>query len=118
MYYYVDKYTVKQGDTLSAIAQSYDLVSYRQILRVNPEISNPQSIYPGQIINIPKFTPMSTYRVRAGDTLGDIIYLYNRDHIEIYGVPITLDEVLAYNPGIEDPDLIYPNMILYLPEIL
>jgi hypothetical protein len=118
MYMYTDKYAVKPGDTLSNIAQRFNLLTYRQILSVNRQISNPNLIYPGQIINIPRLTPMSTYVVRPQDTLSNIIYNYNREHIEIYGVPITMDEVLAYNPMITDPNLIYIGIIIYLPEIL
>ncbi len=118
MYMYTDKYTVKPGDTLSSIAQRFNLLTYRQILRVNREISNPDFIYSEQVINIPRLTPMSTYVVRPQDTLGNIIYNYNRDHIKIYGIPITMDEVLAYNPMIVNPNLIYVGMIIYLPEIL
>jgi len=115
---YTDKYTVRPGDTLSNIAQRFSLLTYRQILRVNRDILNPDLIYPGQVINIPRLTPMSTYVVRSQDTLSSIIYNYNRDHIEIYGAPITMDEVLAYNPMIGDPNLIYVGMIIYMPEIL
>lgn len=118
MYVYVDKYTVKSGDTLSSIARSFNLLSYRQILYVNPEISNPDLIYPGQVINIPKMVPMSTYIVKPGDTLGTIIYNYNRELMKYYGFQITFDEVLAYNLRITNPDLIFPGMIIYLPEIL
>jgi nucleoid-associated protein YgaU len=63
-------------------------------------------------------TPMTTYFVKPGDTLGDILYFYNREHIEIYGTEVTMDELLAYNPAIINPNLIYPGMVLYLPEIL
>jgi len=115
---YVDKYTVKPGDTLSSIAERFDLLTYKQILRVNRDILNPNLIYPGQIINIPRVRPMSTYIVRRGDTLGEIIYNYNLSHMEIYGFLITIDEVLAYNPAIENPNLIYTGMTIYLPEFL
>ncbi|MFA5524103.1 MAG: LysM peptidoglycan-binding domain-containing protein [Tissierellales bacterium] len=118
MYYYVDKYTVRPGDTLSSIAQRFELLTYAQILRVNREITNPNLIYAGQVINIPRMTPMSTYIVRPGDTLGNIIYDYNREHIQLYGTLITIDEVLAYNPSILDPNNIYTGMTLYLPEFL
>ncbi|MDD4297372.1 MAG: LysM peptidoglycan-binding domain-containing protein [Ruminiclostridium sp.] len=118
MYMYVDKYIVQPGDTLIGIARSFNLLSYIQILRVNREIMNPNLIYSGQIINIPRLTPMSTYIVVPGDTLGDIVYDYNIEHMEIYGFQITFDEVLAYNPMIENPDLIFPGMIIYLPEFL
>lgn len=118
MYAYVNKYTVKPGDTLSSIARSFELLTYRQILRVNPQIFNPNLIYPGQVINVPKIVPMSTYIVKPGDTLGTIIYNYNRELMKYYGTEITFDEVLAYNPRITNPDLIVPGMIIYLPEIL
>lgn len=118
MYVYVDKYTVKPGDTLNNIARRFDLLSYRQILYVNPQLSDPNLIYPGQVINVPKTVPMSTYIVKPGDTLGTIIYNYNRELMAIYGFQITFDEVLAYNPGITNPNLIFPGMIVYLPEIL
>lgn len=118
MYVYVDKYTVKSGDTLSSIAKRHGLLSYTQILRVNPDIENPDLIRPGQVINVPKQVPMGTYIVKAGDTLGNIVYNYNREHKDIYGTEITFDEVLAYNPRIINPDMIYPGMVIYLPEIL
>lgn len=118
MYVFVDKYTVEPGDTLSSISQRFELLSYRQILHVNHEIANPNLIYPGQVINIPKSVPMSTYMVKPGDTLGTIIYNYNRELMEVYGHQITLNEVLAYNSKIKNPNLIFPGMIIYLPEIL
>lgn len=118
MYEYVDRYTVRPGDTLSSIARRFELLTYRQILRVNPEISNPNLIYPGQVVNLPKILPMSTYFVKPGETLGNIIYNYNRELMQIYGTQITFDEVLAYNPRITNPDLIFPGMVIYLPEIL
>jgi nucleoid-associated protein YgaU len=85
---------------------------------VNPRISNPNLIYPGQVVNIPKIVPMSTYVVRRGDTLENIINNYNREHVELYGSSITINEVLAFNPRITNPNLIYPGMTLYLPELL
>lgn len=118
MYMYVEKYTVKPGDTLSSIARKFNLLTYRQILPINRDISNPNHIYPGQVINIPKSRPLTTYIVRPGDTLTNILYHYNKEHIEIYGFPVMLDEVLAYNPMITNPNLIYVGTTVYLPEIL
>ena len=45
-------YTVKSGDTLSAIATAHG-VSLQSLKAANPQISNPNVIYPGQSINIP-----------------------------------------------------------------
>ncbi|HBN85365.1 MAG TPA: hypothetical protein DDZ89_16160 [Clostridiales bacterium] len=61
---------------------------------------------------------MSTYVVQPTDTLGDILYAYNNEHLELYGFAITMDEALAYNPAIISPNLIYPGMVIYLPEFL
>jgi len=45
-------YTVKSGDTLSHIAVRYG-VPLAQIISLNPQISNPNLIFPGQIVNVP-----------------------------------------------------------------
>ena len=45
-------YTVKSGDTLWDIAQAKG-VSLQALIQANPQIANPDLIYPGQQINIP-----------------------------------------------------------------
>ena len=45
-------YTVKQGDTLSSIAEDFN-TSWQSIWHSNPEIANPDLIFIGQNINIP-----------------------------------------------------------------
>lgn len=49
-------YTVKRGDTLGNIAIAYG-VSLGSLITANPQIWNPSLIYPGQIINIPTYSP-------------------------------------------------------------
>ncbi|CCP06351.1 hypothetical protein BN440_1307 [Erwinia amylovora MR1] len=49
-------YTVKSGDTLSAISQSVygDASQYNKIFEANqPMLSHPDKIYPGQKLRIP-----------------------------------------------------------------
>src|SRR5690554_671573 len=46
------EYTVKSGDTLSAIAQRYQ-TTLSSLLRLNPDIENPDQIIPGQILRLP-----------------------------------------------------------------
>ena len=46
-------YTVKKGDTLSGIAYSHNM-TLKQIIDLNPQIPNPNLIYPGQKICIIK----------------------------------------------------------------
>ena len=52
-----DTYTVQSGDTLSGIAQRFG-VSLSALEAANPQITNPDIIIPGQIINIPESEPL------------------------------------------------------------
>lgn len=45
-------YKVKKGDTLSKIAKAHK-VTLKKLIAANPQIKNPDLIYPGEIINIP-----------------------------------------------------------------
>lgn len=57
-------YIVKNGDTLSAIARIYN-TTYQVLAEYNG-ISNPDLIYPGQVINIPQ---TNINRLKIGDTV-------------------------------------------------
>ena len=46
-------HTVKKGDTMWKIAVAYE-VGLSEIKSANPQIANPDLIYPGQVLNIPK----------------------------------------------------------------
>ena len=46
-------YTVVSGDTLWNIALKFNVV-FEDLLKANPQIANPNLIYAGQLINIPK----------------------------------------------------------------
>ena len=50
------EYTVQKGDTLNKIAAEYN-TTVDAILAINPQITNPNKIYPGQVIKIPVSTP-------------------------------------------------------------
>ncbi|MBU8878356.1 SafA/ExsA family spore coat assembly protein [Bacillus sp. FJAT-29790] len=52
-------HTVKSGDTMWKIALVYQ-VGVSEIINANPQISNPNSIYPGQKINIPTLSTATT----------------------------------------------------------
>ncbi|OEH84397.1 hypothetical protein BHU72_09260 [Desulfuribacillus stibiiarsenatis] len=49
-------YVVKPGDTMYKIAKRFN-VPLEVLIAANPQISNPDLIYPGQIIMIPASTP-------------------------------------------------------------
>ncbi len=106
-------YTVKSGDTLSQIATRYN-TTIQEIATIN-NISNPNLIYPGQILKIPtnsniegtesRATGSITYIVKSGDTLSMIA--------EAYGV--TIEHIIELN-NIRNPNLIYPNEKLRITE--
>ena len=67
-------YTVVPGDTLSQIAQT-NHVSVEDMIKVNPQITNPDALQVGQKISIPSPTGADVYNNGVGtqaDTLGKI----------------------------------------------
>jgi LysM repeat protein len=104
-------YTVQRGDYLKLIANLCG-ISYADLLAYNPQITNPNWIYPGQVIRLTgtggdPYIPItgSTYIVQPGDTLGLIAYRYGT----------TVYEILRINPSIYNPSLIYIGQFIFLP---
>ncbi|MCL6589346.1 MAG: SafA/ExsA family spore coat assembly protein [Firmicutes bacterium] len=103
-------YTIRPGDTMYRIAQRYG-VSLTALINANPQISNPNLIYPGQVICIPRQTgPVvcpggMVYTVKPGDTMFEIARMYG----------ISLADLIAANPQISDPNLIYPGQMICVP---
>ena len=92
-------YYAQSGDTLRKIAAKFN-TSVEAILKVNPQITNPNLIYVGQSIAIP--AGVSTYAVQRGDTLRIIANKFGT----------TVESLLALNPNIKNPNLIYVGQIL------
>ena len=103
-------YVVQPGDTLFFIARRFG-VTVEDILAANPQIIDPDLIFPGQIIEIPIPAPPPppdlgiTYIVQPGDTLFNIA--------RQFGVPLA--DLIAANPQIADPNLIFPGQIIIIP---
>jgi LysM repeat protein len=97
-------YTVERGDTLSAIAQDQG-VSLSDLIKVN-DLSNPNLIFPGQVLVIPgqKGQADIVHVVTRGETLNRIA--------ESYG---TSSRVLAEVNGLANPDLIRIGQELTVP---
>ncbi|MFR0583178.1 LysM peptidoglycan-binding domain-containing protein [Limosilactobacillus mucosae] len=108
-------YTVKSGDTLSAIAAKYG-TTYQALASAN-SISNPNDIYVGQVIKLSSAATASTstktaassalstgsYTVKSGDTL--------------YGIALANGlnwQTLAKKNGISDPNVIFVGQKLSL----
>jgi LysM repeat protein len=108
-------YTVQTGDTLSALAQTYN-TTVAAIQALNPQITDPSLIYSGQVILIPEnsaTTPVIpvtgsgsfTYIVQPGDNLSTLAQQYGT----------TVAAILALNPQITNPSLIYSGEAISIP---
>lgn len=102
-------YTVRPGDTLSAIARRFG-TSVQALAQLNL-IPNPSLIYAGQVLCLPaQSSPpppggcQDTYTVRRGDTL---IALARRFDTSV--------QMLAQLNGICNPNLIYAGQVLCVP---
>lgn len=106
-------YTVKTGDTLSAIAAKYG-TTYQALASTN-SISNPNDIYVGQVIKVSATATAASsqaasstssngsYTVKSGDTL--------------YGIALANGlnwQTLAKQNGISDPNVIFVGQKLSL----
>lgn len=94
-------YTIGYGDTLSAVAQRHGL-DLPGLLSANPQVRNPDVIYPGDTLQIPA---SRTVDVRSGDTLSGLAVANGT----------TLAALLAANPQIRNPDLIQIGQTIALP---
>lgn len=104
-------YTVKKGDTLSAIAKRYG-TTYQQLAKING-IPDPNKIYPGQVLKVTGVAPAAKpaakpsapaaqyYTVVKGDNLTKIAKKYGT----------TVKQLAAWN-GIKNVNLIYPGQKL------
>ena len=92
-------YYVQSGDTLRNIAFKFS-TTVDAILRVNPQIGNPNLIYAGQAIQIP--AGVSTYVVQRGDTLRIIANKFGT----------TSNNLLRLNPNIRNANLIYAGQVI------
>lgn len=93
-------YTVQPGDSMSTIARQFGL-SLSALEAANPQIGNPNLIYPGEILSIPNGShPQGrVYIVQSGDTLNNIAAKFGE----------SLGVIEARNPYIPNFNNIYPG---------
>jgi peptidoglycan DL-endopeptidase LytF len=110
---------VARGETLFRIALRYG-TTVSAILQVNPEIVNPNRIFPGQAIRIPVAAPipptgpglpipptgdLPLHTVMQGETLFTIAQRYGT----------TVAAILQVNPQITNPNLIFAGQQIRIP---
>lgn len=93
-------YIVQSGDTLKKIA-AWTGTSLELLRQANPQISNANLIYVGQVLNLP--AGVNSYTVQKGDTLKKIAAKFGT----------TLESLTSLN-GLPDPNRIYIGQVLRL----
>ncbi|MFC1564314.1 LysM peptidoglycan-binding domain-containing protein [candidate division KSB1 bacterium] len=112
-----DTYSVVRGDYLWRIARKPDIYNdpfqWIKIYTKNRDlISNPDLIHPGWNLKIYRTLANNDYEVQRGDFLYKIAGYSN-----VYGDPFKWTKIYEANKGvISDPNVIYPYMILILPD--
>jgi LysM repeat protein len=101
-------YVVRSGDTLSAIAGNFN-ITLEALEGANPQITNPDLITVGQLINTP-ICPDSTcqvgpYVIQSGDTFFALGQEYGS----------TIGQIESLNQGV-DPTTLQPGQTIILPE--
>ncbi|MFZ5944947.1 MAG: SafA/ExsA family spore coat assembly protein [Bacillota bacterium] len=102
-------YIVQPGDTLYTISRRFH-ISLQALIMANPQITNPNLIFPGQVICIPVQVSCPggfPYIVQPGDSLYYIAIRFN----------VSLQTLIAANPQIVNPNLIYPGQVICIPRM-
>lgn len=82
-------YKVRSGDTLSVIAQRHQS-SLARVLNLNPNIQDPNRIFPGQIINVPAANELITSSCEpaqvvedapCGDKIVEVVHITGSDEL-------------------------------------
>ena len=115
------EYIVQPGDTMWLIAQRFH-VSLDALIRANPQIANPEMIFPGEIVRIPSggMTP-GTGPMHPGTHpggMGGRRYIVKEgDTIEIIAVRFGLNvsELTAFNPDLRPPFRLTPGQVIMIP---
>lgn len=92
-------YVVQWGDTMRKIAARFN-VSLQDLIAANPQITNPNLIYRGQVVYMPGTG--SLYTIQRGDTLKNIAASYGT----------SLHSLISLNPQIWNVNLIYPGQVI------
>lgn len=110
------RYTVQPGDTMFTIAQRFG-VSVNALIAANPHISNPNLIFPCDVLCVPGQQPQCRmpascppgfecrYTVQPGDTMFTIAQRFG----------VNVNALIAANPHITNPNQIFPCDVLCVP---
>lgn len=102
-------YTVIKGDTMWGISQKYG-VDLNELIKNNPQITNPSLIYPGQMINLPvDATPTTPTTNNLKEMESEVIRLVNNERERMGISPLRENSDLSRVARIKSEDFINNN---------
>lgn len=109
---FLGRYFVIPGDTMSIIALRFG-TGKEELIATNPHITDPNVLLPGDVLCVPGFRKpvacppdfQGRYEVKIGDTMFSVAQKFN----------IGVDELIAANPHISNPKVIFPFDVLCVP---
>lgn len=116
----VVEYMVQQGDTMWLISRRFG-ISLDALIRANPQIRNPEMIFPGEIVRIPTMgatMPVPGTPVPSPGGMGGRRYIVRQgETIEIIAARFGLNvsELTAFNPELRAPFTLSPGQVLMIP---
>jgi spore coat assembly protein SafA len=94
-----------------SIAQMFG-VSLESLIAANPHITDPDVLFPGDVLCVPSREPVTCppgfkgrYTVQPGDTMFSIAQMFG----------VSLEALIAANPQITDPNILFPGDVLCVP---
>lgn len=93
-----DTYTVKSGDTMWKIAVKYQM-GVSEIINANPQVTNPNLIYPNQKLNVPVKSSQDT------SVENEVLSLVNNERSKQGLRPLTLNWELSRVAKIKSQDM-------------
>lgn len=106
------KYTVRSGDTLYIISQKFN-TTVTAILAINPQITNPNYLYIGQVINVPGATEEAPVQQVTGQNIINSAKKYIGAGY-LYGASTTRTDVFDCSSFIKR---VYEENGIYLPRV-
>lgn len=97
-------YLIQPGDTFYSIANRYN-VSVQELIKSNPQITNPNFLYIGQQVCIPITCSGRFYTIQSGESLNMISRKFG----------VSLAQLLAANPQINNPNVLYVGQRICIP---
>jgi uncharacterized YkwD family protein/spore coat assembly protein SafA len=91
-------YTVQRGDTMWGIAKKFE-ISYSELTKANPNITNPAMIYVGQKVMIPDTTSLALHEQ-------EVLTIVNKERTSRGLSPLTFDPELSRVARIKSQDMI------------